>query len=490
MDIHVHSGKGKIMSIPNLHFIMAVWGESYTDVFIDVVLPSQLSDNNLPALQHRQAYTYKIYTTADDAKTIQASPAFQQLAEVMPAEIHVIHPEQNAHIKTASVRHLMGSLHKRAIQEAARDNAFLAFLAPDAILSDGSFAAIEKRMLEGMEMVLISGIRVTKETALPAIRARYRRPDGTIHMDAADLTDCAFEFPHRYTQVLTWGAERFCSQWPSQTFWFVPPAGILAHCWHLHPILVKASTETDSFLGTIDGDYIERAGTQLERIHVIQDSDEACLIEISRADHEKTLLDTSAAFSMEKFLSWGQHSTNAFHRTFVDRPILFKGRAYTEAAMTEIRKDAAQVIEMLRAALEDYRIDIPLLRSFGEVAGAPAIYLYGSGECGRSVLTHAHRYGLTNIRGFIDSHTAGEVEGLPVHRLDDYLKGVRRPDDAIIITSMYLKDIARTLLQHGITEFLNGQEIYLEILLSNLEKSGEKPVDFVIVPWSTVAADS
>ena len=408
----------------------------------------------------------------------------------MPVEIHVIHPEQSAHVKTASVRHLMGSLHKRAIQEAATDNAFLAFLAPDAILSDGSFAAIERRMLEGMEMVLISGIRVTKETALPAIRARYRRPDGTIHMDAADLTDCAFEFPHPYTRVLTWGAERFCSRWPSQTFWFAPPAGILAHCWHLHPILVKANTKTDDFLGTIDGNYIEQAGNRLERIHVIQDSNEACLIEISREDHEKALLDTSAPFSIKDFLSWGQRFTNAFHRTFVDRPILFKGRAYTEAAMAEVRQEAARTVAMLRTELEAYRIDIPLLRSFDELAGFQAVYLYGSGECGRTILAHARDQGLTNIHGFLDSRAAGEAEGLPVHRFEDYLKDMRRPDDLILITSMYLEEIARTLLNHGVTGFLNAEEMYIELLLSRSNAPEPNPVEFVIVPWATTEPSS
>lgn len=465
----------------SLHFVVAVWGRSYTDVFLDVVLPSQLTANNLPALVHKPSYVYKIYTTAEDARTIEASLAFIRLAGIMPVEIHVIHPDQSHHVRTASVRHTMGSLHKRAIQEGARDDAFLVFLAPDAIMSDGSFAAIERRMLGGAEMILLSGIRVTKETALPAIRERYRRPDGTIHMEAADLVDCAFEFPHPYTRSLVWGTERFNVRWPSQMFWFAPPFGILGHCWHLHPILVKARNETDQFLGTIDGDYIEQAGNRLQHIHVIEDSDEACLIEISREDHEKALLDTCAPFSLKEFLWWAQRATNPFHRSFISRPILFKGRAFREEGISAIRQEAAGTVGMLLKELENL-IEIPLLRSFGELEDAPAVYLYGAGRCGQTILAHARRNGVGNIRGFLDTHRDGEADGLPVHRFDDYKERLRRPGDVIVIASMYVDDIARMLIDQGITPFFNALEMYNELQPSRPEEEADL-VEFVIVPW-------
>ena len=43
------------MITKKIHFIMAVWGDSYTNVFIDVVLPSQLTPNNLPGLQYNRS---------------------------------------------------------------------------------------------------------------------------------------------------------------------------------------------------------------------------------------------------------------------------------------------------------------------------------------------------------------------------------------------------------------------------------------------------
>ena len=49
-----------------VHLIMAVWGRSYVDLFLDLSLPSQLSARNLPEASQKGNLLYKIFTTRND----------------------------------------------------------------------------------------------------------------------------------------------------------------------------------------------------------------------------------------------------------------------------------------------------------------------------------------------------------------------------------------------------------------------------------------
>nr|HPO08633.1 hypothetical protein [bacterium] len=62
-----------------VHLIMAVWGQEYVDLFLNVALPSQLSPANLPAIRHSSELLYKIYTTKEDESRIREHPAFERL---------------------------------------------------------------------------------------------------------------------------------------------------------------------------------------------------------------------------------------------------------------------------------------------------------------------------------------------------------------------------------------------------------------------------
>ena len=67
-----------------LHFIVPVWGAEYVRTFLDVVLPTHLSPNNLPAVNHRGDSAYHIYTNDEHAPIIRKNPVFARLSNVVP----------------------------------------------------------------------------------------------------------------------------------------------------------------------------------------------------------------------------------------------------------------------------------------------------------------------------------------------------------------------------------------------------------------------
>src|ERR1700730_10693872 len=70
---------------PNGYFFLTpVWGDTFTRLYIDVVIPSQLAPGNLDVFQNEQNCRYIIYTRPQDAKVIGSSPIFKQLNAFVP----------------------------------------------------------------------------------------------------------------------------------------------------------------------------------------------------------------------------------------------------------------------------------------------------------------------------------------------------------------------------------------------------------------------
>ena len=70
-----------------VHLIMAVWGRSYVDLFLDLSLPSQLSAGNLREASQKGNLLYKIYTTKNDIEQITQHPSFKRLSSLVETKI-------------------------------------------------------------------------------------------------------------------------------------------------------------------------------------------------------------------------------------------------------------------------------------------------------------------------------------------------------------------------------------------------------------------
>jgi hypothetical protein len=75
----------------------------------------------------------------------------------------------------------------------------------------------------------------------------------------------------------------FFNTHPSHLYWKIEDEGLLARCFHLHPILVRPADDVN-FRKTIDDDYIVHACPDPETIHIVTDSDEICAFSMTPHD--------------------------------------------------------------------------------------------------------------------------------------------------------------------------------------------------------------
>lgn len=254
--------------------VIAVWGTAFTQVFLDVCVPNQLTPGNIGALP--AGSRYRVFTSREDAPALEASSALRRVNAVIPVDI-VVMRELSSESRNRFNR--LTACHRRALIEAAESNAGLIFLMADHLISEGALAAALRRHSTGSRAVMCTGLRVNREAFVETLEAR----GGVSGVPSRELVSAALRHLHSFTQIHMIGSTR-TSVYPIGVCWPVRGEGILARYCFLHPLLVDPLRRDVLPDGTLDEHYIKNTCPIREQVHVVADSDELVVFEMSRAD--------------------------------------------------------------------------------------------------------------------------------------------------------------------------------------------------------------
>ena len=254
--------------------VIAVWGQEFRRLFLDVCVPNQLTPGNLGALP--AGSRYRLFTSPDDVAVFKSSSVLRRVSEQVPVDV-VVMPELSASSRSRFGR--MTACHRRALIDARESRSALIFLCADHVISEGTFAAAVRRHDAGSRAVMCTGIRVNREAIIAALLAR-----GDVRaLPPRELVSVALEQLHPFTRAHMIDSERSARR-PISVYWNVPGEGILARCFHLHPLMVDPVRRDVMPEDTIDGHYVRRSCPVREDIHVVVDSDELAIFEMSHVD--------------------------------------------------------------------------------------------------------------------------------------------------------------------------------------------------------------
>jgi hypothetical protein len=90
---------------------------------------------------------------------------------------------------------------------------------------------------------------------------------------------------HPHTQSMFADEPRFSTS-PVAVYWRVANQGLLARCLHLHPLMVDPMRQLPLLVGTNDGPYVAQACPDFSRVHVVTDSDELQMFELTSVKRE------------------------------------------------------------------------------------------------------------------------------------------------------------------------------------------------------------
>ena len=301
-----------------VHLMVQVWGDFYTGLLIDWCIPALLSRRNLPALAALLPCRFDIYTTEGDERRIRSAPIIGTLGRFAAIRFVRIDPA-SADDKYA----MMTNCNIAGLREAAAANAAIVFLVPDTIWSDGTLETVANAIRAGKRMVMQTGVRITADTAWPELQERFAADaDGVRTAPSRDLVRIAFDHMHPYFRGWFWDAAAF-NRNPAISFWRVNTHGLIARCFHLHPLMLYAQRPVFDFVSTLDDDLPVLAVPNYEQVYVVEDSDEIFHIDLSEAGALGAGRVLEAGPSASYLATWARFSANVYHRRFSEHTVRF-----------------------------------------------------------------------------------------------------------------------------------------------------------------------
>jgi hypothetical protein len=170
---------------------------------------------------------------------------------------------------------------------------------------------------------------------------------GSAGVPARDLVKLAMGHLHPLTEALFWDSAHFGSG-PSHLYWRVGDDGILARCFHLHPLMVNPLVRGLLPSSTIDADYTPLACPDPDTLYVVEDSDEIAGFEISGRSQFGTF--KPRKFSAADTAFYARYWTQSHHRKFVTHPIRFHGSELS-AQWQEAERLSDRVLDAVQLCL-------------------------------------------------------------------------------------------------------------------------------------------
>jgi len=272
----------------DIYFV--VWGKKYLDLFLEIVLPSYFSSENIPRLKEKK-YNPAIFIQTDQksAKYLKEHPYFQKFASTIEIQIYtptILLSDDLNKYQTAAL--YFSEVFKSSFQR--KNIAIMA--SPDALISDGALHYSVNCLNQNIKIVTCPSLfRSTKETIVPKLNQTYFCPKSySLSITPYELNGLLKSHMHSYSKMQFF-LQNKTNLWHSTQFTNVENLGFLGKSFHFHPYVIDfREISLPSHLIEVlsklplDGGVLEKLGFLPKHTYVIQQTKNFCALEISPQD--------------------------------------------------------------------------------------------------------------------------------------------------------------------------------------------------------------
>jgi len=326
--------------------ITPVWGAGHIKLFLDIGLPSLLAPDNIPKLSALSQVKYFIYTKAQDAHLLRDASIFQQLETLVDVSLIIFednHPNNHS---------AMSWCHKLGFQYTVEHSSYAVFIPPDCIWSNQALLSMFKIVEKGYKIIHMSGIRIISDFFYKALMQSNR----SISLAPRELVRFALQYLHPIT-LSHFFDEKEGGLMPANLFWSVDETGIIARCFHLHPLLVYGTEKKCDFKSTIDDDLALAFNSKNNEEYIVADSDELIAFEMSPLTHK--VLAAYRKGNINDIAMWAAVGTNTKHRFFIKKAIKIHSENTDTFSWTVVEQKSDLVVKNILITLgENIRLNI------------------------------------------------------------------------------------------------------------------------------------
>lgn len=260
------------------HIIVPVWGQPYSGLCIDFLIPSLIADGNLSAISTDQTVLISFCCPPETRALIEECAGF----DLLSGGCEIDFPDNSEILAKNDAKH--GSM-TESIFLALRDprnqpgHTVFVFLNPDVIVSRETFSRVRATMRRGRKALMVTGLRVRLDQ-IHAPTETFR--DGpSLNISGPDLSTMALDNLHPFCSAYIWNRDTYPVSMPVLLFYENSNRALMQHCFHLHPLAVVCPETLPVTRDTIDGDFLEKCGLIGDDFEIVTDDDNAVVVEIS-----------------------------------------------------------------------------------------------------------------------------------------------------------------------------------------------------------------
>jgi hypothetical protein len=220
---------------------------------------------------------------------------------------------------------------------------------------------------------MAAGLRVNSESMSAILRERIARSPDNPAIPLPELIRLAFANIHQLSMAFDILSKTgFLNMWPSHMYWINKrDQQLIAHCFHLHPLLVVAPKSETAIGTTIDGEFLNNLHYPLDSYFVIQE--EFVAIELTPA--ERNWGQPLGPPSLPQIVRFSLLHANSRHWYFFGKRIVLNGspekpinqHVVTLANITIGRLQKNRSLALLIQKLQLHRVLPRMERRLGQV---------------------------------------------------------------------------------------------------------------------------
>jgi hypothetical protein len=293
-----------------------VWGAEKLKVFSYISLVSLLKELVDLSAEKLMRINLHLYTDEYGMKVLESMKSVHSISRLIQVQYKIINTEGQAY-------NILTECHKRVISEASNGE-YISMQVADYIYGDGALIKILEYIDCGVDFLYMATLRLNIEEVVrrhdffidpvPNYGLNY-----SINNSKEYILELINDCPHEITTLCNYENEKGNGN-PSHVY-FKYMQTIIAHCFHLHPILIKKNEKLNNNYVTIDGDLIGLDEFKKMNTVVIQSSDDLLIAELTASRIRGN--PTGQKLTFKQLQSWVPATTTELHRYFFTIPIRF-----------------------------------------------------------------------------------------------------------------------------------------------------------------------
>jgi 2-polyprenyl-3-methyl-5-hydroxy-6-metoxy-1,4-benzoquinol methylase len=278
-----HTTDAERSPLKKIRCLVPIWGYTYVKKFLEVGLPTWLSDGNLPAIARILPTEFVFLTSREDEIYLRMHPGFMRLSAICEVTIHYVDHfiTGNNYSTTITLAYVEAI---RATGDEMLDTCFL-LLVSDYIFADGSLRTVIERVKAGRNGILVGNFQVVEEEALPWLTDLLQKTPDVLKIAPRELMKWALSHLHPATVANTVDYPMIHNDHTNRLFWRVDNQTLIGRFYLMHMIAIRPELLDFVIGSSCDYSFIPEMCPS-NSVEIITDSDDYLVVELQPRNHE------------------------------------------------------------------------------------------------------------------------------------------------------------------------------------------------------------